>query len=110
MPPASLCDGQLARISFSAWSDGGKKYVSTMDKGRGSIRPCTGMQFARQGKVNTLVAGRCDPQSGQPESKQTAVRIMPWQPEWQGAVCPCATGTAAFGTLVAQSITPDGGE
>jgi assimilatory nitrate reductase catalytic subunit len=31
--------------------------------------------FARQGKVNALVEGRCDPVSGQPESKQTAVRI-----------------------------------
>ena len=40
--------------------------------------------FARQGKVNALVEGRCDPVSGQPESKQTAVRIMPWQPAWQG--------------------------
>ncbi|MDY1038308.1 nitrate reductase [Lelliottia sp. CFBP8978] len=40
--------------------------------------------FARQGKVNALVEGRCDPHSGQPESKQTAVRITPWQPGWQG--------------------------
>ena len=41
-------------------------------------------QFARQGSVNALVAPVCDPHSGQPESKQTAVRIMPWQPAWQG--------------------------
>ncbi|VFS41439.1 nitrate reductase [Enterobacter cancerogenus] len=34
--------------------------------------------------MNALVAGRCDPLSGQPESKQTAVRIAPWQPAWQG--------------------------
>lgn len=40
--------------------------------------------FARQGAVNALVESRCDPHSGQPESKQTAVRIMPWQPAWQG--------------------------
>ena len=40
--------------------------------------------FARQGKVNALVEGRCDPVSGQPESKQTAVRILPWQHAWQG--------------------------
>ncbi|MBD1403753.1 nitrate reductase [Leclercia adecarboxylata] len=40
--------------------------------------------FSRQGKVNALVEGRCDPHSGQPESKQTAVRLMPWQPAWQG--------------------------
>lgn len=41
-------------------------------------------QFARQGRVNALVAPVCDPHSGQPESKQTAVRITPWQPRWQG--------------------------
>ncbi|KAA0542193.1 MULTISPECIES: nitrate reductase [Citrobacter] len=40
--------------------------------------------FARQGRVNALVAPICDPDSGQPESKQTAVRIMAWQPRWQG--------------------------
>lgn len=40
--------------------------------------------FSRQGKVNALVEGRCDPHSGQPESKQTAVQLMPWQPAWQG--------------------------
>ncbi len=40
--------------------------------------------FARQGKVNALVAPVCDPHSGQPESKQTAVRITAWQPGWQG--------------------------
>lgn len=40
--------------------------------------------FARQGRVNALVASVCDPHSGQPESKQTAVRIMAWQPDWQG--------------------------
>lgn len=42
-------------------------------------------QFARQGRVNALVAPVCDPHSGQPESKQTAVRITPWQPRWQGS-------------------------
>ncbi|CBG88542.1 nitrate reductase [Citrobacter rodentium] len=41
-------------------------------------------RFARQGRVNALVAAVCDPHSGQPESKQTAVRITPWQPRWQG--------------------------
>lgn len=40
--------------------------------------------FAHQGRVNALVACVCDPHSGQPESKQTAVRITAWQPAWQG--------------------------
>ncbi|MEX3020937.1 molybdopterin-dependent oxidoreductase [Kluyvera sp. STS39-E] len=40
--------------------------------------------FARQGKINSLVESVVDPYSGQPESKQTAVRIAPWQPRFQG--------------------------
>lgn len=40
--------------------------------------------FARQGKVNALVEAVTDPHSGQPESKQVAVRIAHWQPVWQG--------------------------
>ncbi|RPH27748.1 nitrate reductase [Buttiauxella warmboldiae] len=43
-------------------------------------------QFARRGLINALVAGVCDPHSGQPESKQTAVRIQRWQPAWQGEI------------------------
>jgi len=81
----ALHDGQLARISSprgvmvarARIHDGlraGELFVPMHWNG------C----FARQGKVNTLVEGRCDPLSGQPESKQTAVRIMPWQPGWQG--------------------------
>ncbi|MEO3988420.1 nitrate reductase [Pseudocitrobacter cyperus] len=42
--------------------------------------------FARLGKVNALVAAQTDPDSGQPESKQVAVRIAPWQPAWQGEI------------------------
>jgi len=40
--------------------------------------------FARQGKVNALIAPICCPDSGQPESKQTAVRLSAWHPAWQG--------------------------
>ncbi|MGB3251765.1 molybdopterin-dependent oxidoreductase [Buttiauxella gaviniae] len=43
-------------------------------------------QFSRRGLVNGLVAGVCDPHSGQPESKQTAVRIQRWQPAWRGEI------------------------
>ncbi|MCT4713623.1 nitrate reductase [Enterobacteriaceae bacterium H18W14] len=43
-------------------------------------------QFARKGQTNSLVAGVCDPHSGQPESKQTAVRVQRWQPAWQGEI------------------------
>lgn len=37
-------------------------------------------QFARQGRVNNLLAAVTDPYSGQPESKQAAVAIAAWQP------------------------------
>ncbi|MGB7799880.1 molybdopterin-dependent oxidoreductase [Buttiauxella sp.] len=43
-------------------------------------------QFARKGQINSLVSGVCCPHSGQPESKQTAVRIQRWQPTWQGEI------------------------
>ncbi|WP_436876579.1 nitrate reductase [Siccibacter turicensis] len=41
-------------------------------------------QFASESGVNSLVAGHCDPHSGQPESKQTAVTLSGWTPTWQG--------------------------
>jgi len=41
-------------------------------------------QFASRSGVNSLVAAICDPFSGQPESKQTAVSLKVWQPVWQG--------------------------
>lgn len=43
-------------------------------------------QFARKGQINSMVESVCDPHSGQPESKQTAVRIQRWQPAWYGEV------------------------
>lgn len=43
-------------------------------------------QFARKGQINGLVESVCDPHSGQPESKQTAVRIQALQPVWFGEV------------------------
>ncbi|MFP2513795.1 nitrate reductase [Buttiauxella agrestis] len=43
-------------------------------------------QFARKGQINSLVKSVCDPHSGQPESKQTAVRIQRWQPGWCGEI------------------------
>lgn len=43
-------------------------------------------RFARQGRVNALVAPVVDPHSGQPESKQTAVRVERWRAAWQGEI------------------------
>lgn len=43
-------------------------------------------RYARRGQTNSLVAKVCDPHSGQPESKQTAVRLQRWQPAWHGEI------------------------
>ncbi|MCK9608338.1 MAG: molybdopterin-dependent oxidoreductase [Methylomonas sp.] len=40
-------------------------------------------QFSSRGRVGALVNPVVDPLSGQPESKQTPVRIEAWQPRWQ---------------------------
>ena len=40
-------------------------------------------EFAGAGRVNALVAGHVDPISGQPESKQTPVKVAAYAPVWQ---------------------------
>jgi len=41
-------------------------------------------QFCSQGSVDALIAPTVCPESGQPESKQTAVRVRRWKSDWQG--------------------------
>ena len=83
----SLCDGQLARISSPRGVMVARVRVNRGIRQGEAFAPMHwNAVFARQGKVNALVEGRCDPASGQPESKQTAVRIMPWLPAWQGVL------------------------
>ena len=80
-----LQDGQLARISSSRGLMVARARISDAQRPGELFAPMHWNScFARQGKVNALVEGRCDPHSGQPESKQTAVRLMPWHPAWQG--------------------------
>ena len=80
-----LCDGQLARISSPRGVMVARVRLHEGQKRGEVFLPMHwNAAFSRQGKVNALVESRCDPASGQPESKQTAVRIMPWQPGWQG--------------------------
>lgn len=43
-------------------------------------------QLSSRGRVGALVNPVVDPLSGQPESKQTPVRIEVWQPRWQALV------------------------
>ncbi len=86
---AALTDGQLARISSPRGVMVARVRINPGQRAGELFAPMHwNAQFARQGKVNALVEGRCDPASGQPESKQTAVRIAPWQPVWQGSCMP----------------------
>ncbi|HIE5387531.1 TPA: molybdopterin-dependent oxidoreductase [Enterobacter cancerogenus] len=81
----SLSAGQLARISSPRGVMVARVAIDDAQRPGELFVPMHWNRiFARQGKVNTLVETRCDPLSGQPESKQTAVRIMPWRPRWQG--------------------------
>lgn len=81
----NLCGGQLARICSPRGVMVARVQVNDAQReGEAFVPMHWNAQFARQGSVNALVEGRCDPASGQPESKQTAVRIMPWQPARQG--------------------------
>ena len=80
----ALRDGQLARLSSPRGVMIARVRVNAGQREGQLFAPMHwNSRFARQGKVNALVEGRCDPYSGQPESKQTAVRIVPWQPVWQ---------------------------
>ncbi|WP_049134256.1 molybdopterin oxidoreductase family protein, partial [Enterobacter hormaechei] len=75
---AGLTDGQLARVSSPRGVMVARVRISTAQRAGELFAPMHwNAQFARQGKVNALVEGRVDAGSGQPESKQTAVRIMP---------------------------------
>ncbi|HBX2117972.1 nitrate reductase [Klebsiella aerogenes] len=80
-----LREGELARV----WSRHGvmiaKVIVSEGQRAGSLFVPMHwNNQFARQGRVNNLLAAVTDPHSGQPESKQSAVAIAPWRPAWQG--------------------------
>lgn len=78
-------DGDLTRISAARGVMVARAVVSPAQRPGSLFAPMHwNALFARQGKVNALVAPVCCPHSGQPESKQTAVRISAWHPAWQG--------------------------
>ncbi|MGK9174313.1 nitrate reductase [Yokenella regensburgei] len=77
--------GALVRISSPRGVMVARAKVDSGQRTGGLFSPMHWNQcFARQGKVNVLVDPVCCPHSGQPESKQTAVRLACWQPAWQG--------------------------
>lgn len=80
-----LYDGALARIRSRHGVMVAKVSVSNGQRPGSLFVPMHwNNQFARHGRVNNLLAAVTDPWSGQPESKQVAVAIAPWQPAWQG--------------------------
>jgi assimilatory nitrate reductase catalytic subunit len=77
-------------------------------------------EFAKAARVDALVAPITDPISGQPESKHTPVRVVPYQPAWQGFVlsrtrlqlpdtsyCACSRGASNWRYEIAGETLPD---
>ncbi|MBI1195566.1 MAG: molybdopterin-dependent oxidoreductase [Gammaproteobacteria bacterium] len=82
-----LTDGGLARV-FSRW---GEVLVRVRGDGyqhRGSVFVPMHWsdQFASHARIDAVVNPVVDPVSGQPESKQTPVRVIPYPAAWQGFI------------------------
>lgn len=82
---ANVKEGALARV-FSQWGEVIVRVRVSEDQQRGSvfIPMHWNDQFASQARVDALVNPVVDPVSGQPELKQTPVRVSPYQPSWHG--------------------------
>jgi len=82
---AAVKDGVLARV-FSQWGEVIVRVRVSDDQQRGSvfIPMHWNDQFASQARVGALVNPVVDPVSGQPELKQTPVRVAAYQPAWHG--------------------------
>lgn len=77
----------IARLD-SQWGNMLARIVVTEDQRPGSVFvPMHWNDFlASKGRVNALVNPVVDPISGQPESKHTPVKIMPYSPIWYGFI------------------------
>ncbi len=80
-----LSDDSLMRV-FSRWGEVVVRSRITDGQRRGSVFVPMhwGGQFARQGRIDSVVNPANDPVSGQPELKHTPVRISPYRPAWHG--------------------------
>ncbi len=80
-----LTHDSLARLD-SKWGDMLARVVVTEDQRIGSVFvPMHWNDFlASKGRVNALVNPVVDPISGQPESKHTPIKVIPYQPVWHG--------------------------
>ncbi|QGY29529.1 nitrate reductase [Pantoea cypripedii] len=80
-----LSQGDLTRVqSQLGWWCGRVNIDNGLTRGQLFIPMHWTRQFSVQANVDGLVAARCCPDSGQPALKQTAVRLQPLRPQWQG--------------------------
>jgi len=80
-----LADGALAQIA-SRWGHMLARVIVTdaVNPGQLFVPMHWTSQYASQGRMGPLVNPEVDPLSGQPESKQTPVRIAPFATAWYG--------------------------
>jgi assimilatory nitrate reductase catalytic subunit len=85
MSDSGVEEGALARV-FSRWGEVIVRVRRSDDQQRGSvfIPMHWNGQYSGRARVDALVNPVTDPVSGQPESKQTPVRVAPYQPAWHG--------------------------
>ncbi|HGC6390088.1 TPA: molybdopterin-dependent oxidoreductase [Cronobacter dublinensis] len=82
---AGIVDGDLAEVASAQGFMVGWAALSDAQPPGALFAPMHwNARFASHGRVNTLVAPVCCPHSGQPESKQTAVRLQKRHSAWQG--------------------------
>jgi len=85
MSDSAVEEGALARV-FSRLGEVIVRVRRSEDQQRGSvfIPMHWNSQYSGRARVDALVNPVTDPISGQPESKQTPVRVAPYQPAWHG--------------------------
>ena len=86
---ARLCvnDGDLLRLySRWGWMIARAAVSDAQRPGSVFVPMHWNAQFAARGRVDALVNPETDPVSGQPESKHTPVRVVPYAPKWQGFI------------------------
>jgi assimilatory nitrate reductase catalytic subunit len=80
-----LSQGDVTRVqSALGWWSGRVMIDNGLKRGQLFVPMHWTRQFSGQANVDGLVAASCCPDSGQPALKQTAVRLQPLRPAWQG--------------------------
>ena len=83
---AGVCDQGLVEVHSARGRYVGRARIEADSQRKGEIFVPMHWteQFSGQARMGALIAPVTDPLSGQPESKQVAVRITPLQPAWEG--------------------------